>query len=166
MRRWLFGLLLLATTAPSAWAQPPVPPGFVSLSLAGIGGDMTLASESRLPVRPRDAHWDGTLLTLLAAGQRGAVREAELRVPGAAAGHRFDLGTPNGASLRITLAAGSVLEPARGQGFIQVAELDARHTTGTFEGTIPQGHIPLVVHGRFEASFTPAAPAPARTDTP
>jgi hypothetical protein len=147
-------VLVVAAAAPVA-AQVFQASGFATISIAGLGNTTTVAGESRIPVLPRDLSYDAaqSLLHVRATGHRGVVRQLDIDVHGARAGQRFELGGNSGATLHVRMDQGGDLTASRGHGFIEVQTLDARQVAGTYEGTFQNGSVPVVIRGRFEASF-------------
>ncbi len=143
-------MALVLAVAGTASAQGT--PGFVSLTLAGVGGQTTVSGESRLPVRPRDGTLEAGVLHVRAMGSRGSVREVTFAVPGAAAGQRAEVGGDT--TLEVVFASGNAMSPAAGHGWVTVDELDADHAAGTLEATLTEGRLPLTLRGRFEVHFT------------
>ena len=142
--------------------------GFVTVSMAGLGNTTTVAGDSRIPILARDVEYNAGSgnLHLRATGHRGAVRQLDVTVPRPTTGARFEFGPASTAMLRVHLEDGAELAAESGHGFIGITTMDAQHVVGTYEGTFQHGAVPVVIRGRFEASFSrphgsSAAPAGA-----
>jgi hypothetical protein len=132
--------------------------GFITVSVAGIGGAGGLTGDARLPVTGAGARFDPTNnhVSISANGRRGIVRRIELDVPNAHAGQRIELGPGSGASIRITLDGQQPLGADSSRGFIQFESLTAARGVGRYEGTFQNGQSPIVVRGNFQVNFTPS----------
>ena len=129
--------------------------GFATISMAGLGNTTTVAGDSRIPILPRDVTFTavGGQLHVRATGHRGVVRQLDIDVQSARAGARYDFGPGTGTTLRVRMDQGAEMSAETGRGFVSIGALDATHVTGTYEGTFQHGSVPVVIRGRFEASF-------------
>ncbi len=158
MQRWSrrsLGLACLAGLLAAGGAVRAQAPGFVELSLAGVGqarGNTGVAGESRLPVRPRDVSVQNGMLRLRGWGARGSVRAVAIGTMGGA-GERLDVG--EGCTLSLTFASGQTVEVGPGQGWVALESRDATRVVGSFEATVTQGRVPVTFRGRFEAPGVP-----------
>lgn len=129
--------------------------GYATVNIAGLGNATTVAGEARIPILPRDVHFDAVShrLRLRATGRRGPVRQLDIEVQGARSGGRYELGGSPGAWLRVRTDQGEELTAESGRGWIHITLMDNRRVSGTYEGTFQRGQVPVVIRGRFEANF-------------
>lgn len=142
--------------------------GYATVTMAGLGNQTTVASESRIPILPRDVSYDraagaNARLRVRATGHRGVVRQLDIEVAAPRVGARYEFGPNSGASLRIRTERGPEVAAESGRGNITITALDERRVAGTYEGTF-RGATPMVVRGRFEATF-PRQRAPGTNTT-
>ncbi len=139
--------------------------GYATLTIAGLGNTTTVAAEARIPILTRDVEYNAGSgsLHIRATGHRGAVRQLDIGVRSPRTGARFEFGGSNDASLRVHLEDGAELAAESGHGFIGITTMDARHVSGTYEGTFNHGAVPIVLRGRFEANLIPPAAPGAAT---
>ena len=144
----------LLAAAPLA-AQVFQASGYATISMAGLGNTTSVAGDSRIPILTKDVSYDpgSGQLHLRATGHRGVVRQLDIELRSTRAGARYDFGPSSGASLRVRLDQGNVLNAESGRGYITVSSLDAQRITGTYEGTFSHGAVPIVLRGRFESSL-------------
>ena len=149
--------LAIVSAAPVAAQQVFGASGYITVSMAGLGNTTTVAGDSRLPVLARDVEHNAGAGTLhiRATGRRGAVRQVDIDVRQPRTGARFEFGAQSTATLRVHLEDGAELAAESGRGFIAITTMDEQHVVGTYEGTFAHGAVPVVIRGRFEASFQP-----------
>lgn len=144
--------------------------GFATISMAGLGNTTTVASESRLPILSRDVSYERAqagepTLHLRAVGRRGPVRQLDIDVRAPRAGQRYELGPNAAATLRVRLDQGAEIVAETGRGHVTITSIDAQRVVGTYEGTFRGQATPVVLRGRFEASF-PRPTAQGGTTSP
>jgi hypothetical protein len=155
---WLGGVALAQTPG------GPAPPGFITVSLVGVGGvGAGLAGDARLPVTGAGARFNAldNRVTIVGVGRRGAVRRIELDVPDAHASTRIELGPSTGATARIVLDS---MGPSGGaeasRGFVLFETLTPTRGVGRYEATFQQGQHPLVARGQFQVNFSTSVGGP------
>jgi hypothetical protein len=145
--------------------------GFATITMAGLGNTTSVAGDSRIPILSRDVTYDAAAganaeLRVRAVGHRGVVRQLVIAVRGPTTGRRYELGGASGAELRVRLDQGDELQAQTGRGSITITTFDARHVTGTYEGTFQHGSVPMVLRGHFEATLASAPPSGGSTTSP
>lgn len=153
MKRGIFAFVAAAVLSAHASAQTPPLPGYLTISMSGIGagGVAGVSGDARLPIRTRDAGVVDGILQVRASGARGSIRGVQFVIRSATAGHRYEAGRD--AEMIFTFASGNAYTVDGRRGWVQVNDVDAHRATGSFEATLTSARPPLVVRGEFEARY-------------
>jgi hypothetical protein len=156
-----------ALTVGVALAQTPgapPPPGFITVSLVGVGGvGAGITGDARLPVSGAGARFSpqDSRVTIAGVGRRGTVRRIEVDVPDAHAGSRVELGPSTRATVRLTLdGSGSTTGVEASRGFVLFETLTPTRGTGRYEATFQSGQHPIVARGQFQVNFITSVGGP------